>query len=249
MEESHSTNVKPQNALIEVCFSPALLNAYHVTDKVVVVIDVFRASSAICTALGYGLSAIIPVASIDEALNYKNKGYITAAERNGEVVAGFDFGNSPFAFQQESLIGREVVLTTSNCTKAIHRVQQVEADTVMIGSFINMSALADKLAAMNKDVVLLCAGWKSHVSLEDSLCAGAIAAELLQRGMRSIDDGTTMSMELYESAKGNLREYLYRSSHHKRLGHLNLGHDLEYCLVPNQWNVVPVLSGHRLIPG
>jgi len=234
---------------VEVCVSPALLDSYHANDKLVVVIDVFRASTAICTAIGYGIQSIIPVATVDEALTWQDKGYITAAERNGEVVAGFEFGNSPFAFQKPELIGKKIVLTTSNCTKAINKAEKAGVNNIIISSFVNLSATVDRIIELNTNVLLLCAGWKNHVSLEDTLCAGAIVNRLLDRGLKTRCDAAIMASRNYLQAESDIAGYLVGSSHQLRLGHLGLDEDLEYCLQIDQWTKVPQMVGNELVAG
>ena len=98
---------------VEVCFTPGEYTYYKDEFEIVVVIDVLRATSAMCTALDYGIAAIIPVPTVDEAWAYKKKGYLAGAERNGKIVEGFDFGNSPFSYMKDEFIGKEVVLTTT----------------------------------------------------------------------------------------------------------------------------------------
>ena len=210
-----------------------------------VVIDVFRATSAIITALQYGVKEIIPVKDIEDALEYKAKGFITAAERKGEVVEGFDFGNSPFAFMNPALIGKSVVLTTSNCTMAMLQVKH--AKKAFAGAFTNISAIAERLYKENEDVLLLCAGWKNKFSIEDSLFAGALADRLIKDYDFETDcDSALSSMTVYHSVKDNIPEFLRKSSHRKRLRHLNLEKDIEYCLKHDQASVVPQFDGHTI---
>jgi 2-phosphosulfolactate phosphatase len=210
----------------------------------VVVIDIFRASSAICTAIAHGVEAIIPVTELSEALDYKNKGFITAAERNGEVVPGFDFGNSPFAFMDEKLSGKCIVLTTSNCTRAIHEAKG--ASEILIGAFVNISALCRYLLSRQEDVLLLCAGWKNRYNLEDSIFAGAVTARLKDQFIIDCDSAFA-SMQLFLHAEKDIYHFLRHSSHTQRLSHLHIDRDIEYCLKHDQANVVPVFNGESVV--
>lgn len=237
---SHSISAKPQ---LEVCLSPALLPTTDVQGKIVVIVDIFRASSAICTALAQGVKAIIPVKDIEDALAYKAQGYIAAAERKGEVVEGFDFGNSPYAFMDEKLRGQTVVLTTSNCTAAIHEVSG--ADEILIGAFSNISTLSQYLLDKQKDVVLLCAGWKNRFSLEDSIFTGALA-KALGEGFELACDAAIAMEQLYACEEHDLAGFLQKSSHRHRLGHLNIQADIDYCLLRDQANVVPRFDGQAI---
>lgn len=200
---------------------------YDLRGKTVVIIDIFRASSAICTALHWGVSKIIPLSTLAEAKDYKNKGFIVAAERGGEVVEGFDFGNSPFTFQNEKLKGKTIVLTTSNGTKAI--LKAFEANQILIGSFLNITKLVSYLNSQESDIVLLCAGWKNRFNLEDTTFAGAVA-ERLKSSVHIESDSTLAAMDIYLQAAGDIRSYLSKASHAKRLSHLDIERDIEYCL-------------------
>src|ERR1044071_9238338 len=84
--------------LIDACFSPVLYPVYRDDNSIVVIIDILRATSAICTAFQYGAEKIIPVSTLEEARTYREKGYLTGAERDAIIVEGFDFGNSPFSY-------------------------------------------------------------------------------------------------------------------------------------------------------
>jgi len=240
------TIIQAHERKIEICYSPALFPVYYSNKNcVVVVIDVFRATSAICTALQHGVKRIIPVASVDEAREYKAQGYIVAAERHGEIVEGFDMGNSPFSYMNPALKGKEVVLTTTNGTKAIERAKA--ADKVIIGSFLNLKAVCNYLEKQNKHVILLCAGWRDRYNMEDSLFAGAVVNQLKQNPIYTgIADSSLAADHLYQIAKGDLNGFLANSSHRKRLARLNLEKDIEYCLQENTMDLVPIFKGNAL---
>src|SRR5471030_2848298 len=122
---------------LDVCLTPSLIPLYKVEDYILVIIDIFRATSSICYGIENGATAIIPVAEVEECAAYREKGtdYLFAAERNGEVVDGFDFGNSPFSYTAEKVGGKTVVLTTTNGTHALHLSRS--ASKIVIGSFLN----------------------------------------------------------------------------------------------------------------
>ena len=172
---------------VEVCFSPADYALYESGYELVVVIDVLRATSAICTALENGVERIKPVATVEEAREWQAQGYIAAAERNGQIVEGFNLGNSPVAFieKAEELKGKTVVLTTTNGTKAIDMASQKQ--TVVIGALNNLDALSSWLLKQDENVLILGSGWKDKFNLEDTICAGALADELIGSGKFIID--------------------------------------------------------------
>ncbi|RYG14684.1 MAG: 2-phosphosulfolactate phosphatase [Chitinophagaceae bacterium] len=230
---------------IEVCLTPALIDLYDIEESIVVVIDILRATSSITYGIENGAEAIIPVANVEDCLTYADKGYLLAAERNGEVVEGYDFGNSPFSYTKEKVHGKTVVLTTTNGTKALHLANK-RAFQVVIGSFLNLDSLCDYLSAQNKNVLLLCAGWKDQFNLEDTLFAGAVVNKL-RKHFEHFDDSSVAAEDLYSIAKSNLRQYLHKSSHSHRLAQLNIEEDVVFCLQLNVCKAIPVLQGERLI--
>lgn len=231
---------------VEVCFTPGEYAYYKDEFEIVVVIDVLRATSAICAAFDNGIKAIIPVPTVEEARAYKEKGYLAGAERKGQIVEGFDFGNSPFSYMKEEFRGQEVVLSTTNGTKSIDVSK--DAETVVIGSFLNLQALSEWLAEQDKNVLCLCSGWQDKFNLEDTICAGAISDFLLNTGRFTSDEDSSIAAKyLYLSAKDNYFGYLKSSSHRRRLKNLNLNEDIKYCLTPNQTNVIPILRDGKLV--
>jgi 2-phosphosulfolactate phosphatase len=230
---------------VEVCFSPNVYPLFHKDDAIVVVIDVLRATSAITTAFYNGVSQMIPVATVEEAMEYKKKGFIVAAERNGEVVPRFDLGNSPFGYMNKNVKGKTIAITTTNGTQAIKAAEK--AKRILIGSFLNLDVMIDYLRAEKKDVLLLCAGWKNKFNLEDTLYAGAVADALISKyDYTTSCDSAIAAGQLYHLAKHDLYEFLSHSSHRNRLSKLNLDRDIKYCLTPNQCPVIPVMENGAL---
>jgi 2-phosphosulfolactate phosphatase len=231
---------------IEACFSPFLYPVYKAEDTVVVIIDVLRATSAICAAFEYGVEKIIPVATIEEAHAYKQKGFLVGAERNGLPVEGFDFGNSPFQYMGEDVKGKTIVLTTTNGTQAIEAAK--DAYKVVIGSFLNIDSLCSWLIKENKNILLLCSGWKNKFNLEDAVFAGAVTDEISARSDKfDLGDACLALKYLYQMAKENPNKFLSHSSHKERLAALNLKEDVRYCLTPNQTKVIPIYKEGALV--
>lgn len=232
---------------IEVCFTPHSFPLFPHEERLVVVIDVLRATSCMSAALHYGVGKILPVASITEARDFQSKGFLVAAERQAQKVEGFDLGNSPFEYMKPELKGKVIVFTTTNGTQAIRAAR--DAYKIAIGSFLNLSALCEWLAQQHKNIILLCAGWKDFFNLEDTLCAGAIATKLETTGLFEISyDSTLAAKYLYEKANGDLYKFMENSSHFNRLSKLNLQEDMKYCLTPDQAPVVPVMEGNYIVP-
>jgi len=235
--------VKPR---LEVCLSPALLHLYDVKDTVVVIIDVFRATSTIVAALDNGARAVIPVASVAECieLGASIPDSITGGERDGKVAEGLQHGNSPLEYPREFIEGKTLVLTTTNGTRLLHMVEG--AAEIVIGSFLNLHALCAFLAARNSNVLLGCASWKDRFNLEDTLFAGAVVNELGERFSVNCDSARA-ALHLFRQSGGDFIEFLKDSSHYLRLSAFGLQDDMAYCATPDLHPVVPVLRGRELV--
>ncbi|MDO3644307.1 2-phosphosulfolactate phosphatase [Mucilaginibacter sp. L3T2-6] len=229
---------------LNVCLTPSLLSLYNVENYIVVIIDIFRATSSICYGIENGANAIIPVAEIEECEAYRTHGHLLAAERNGEVVTGFDFGNSPFSYTADKVAGKTVVLTTTNGTQALHLSRT--AKRVVIGSFLNLTALCDWLKTQNDHILLVCAGWKNNFNLEDTLFAGAVT-EQLKYGNFKLDDPAIAANDLFQAGRNDINGYLKKTSHSERLKKLGIEKDIEFCLQVDLTTAIPVLEGEKLV--
>jgi 2-phosphosulfolactate phosphatase len=231
---------------LETCFSPALYNPAEYGNSIVVIIDILRASSAICTAFANGASEIIPVAEVTEAKLYKSKGYLVAAERDGYVLDFADFGNSPFNFTREKVEGRTIVYSTTNGTGIIKLASS--AYMTVIGSFLNISALSRWLLKQERDVLLFCAGWKNRFNIEDTLCAGAIAEKILESGLYStICDSTIAAMDLWSMAKKDLPGYIDKVAQRTRLRDKGLDDCIDFCITSDFTEKIPVIKNGILV--
>ncbi|PLW93525.1 MAG: 2-phosphosulfolactate phosphatase [Marinilabiliales bacterium] len=231
---------------IEVCFSPALFEHILTCGSFsVVVVDVLRATTSICSAFENGVDRIIPVASAEEAFSYKEKGYLIAAEKNGIKLDFADFGNSPDNFMQDSVRGRTIVYNTTNGTQTIKMVS--DHKPVVIASFSNLSVVAEFIAKQKQNVVILCAGWKHKFNLEDSLFAGALTASLLQYDNMYMNcDSSQAAVDMWSVAKDNPLAYIQKAMHRERLRKLKLDSILEYCFTPDTSRAVPVYDGFEI---
>ena len=232
---------------LRVCLTPALFPLYADRKSVVVVVDVLRATSAMCTAFHHGIERIIPVSTVEEALDFRDgENVILAAERNGKRVRGFDFGNSPLQFIENNVKEKKMVMTTTNGTKAISIAKRDHQ--VVIGSFLNIDALTSWLTKQDKDIVILCAGWKNDFCFEDALFAGALSENLMKTKLfDSNSDSANGSRMIYIRAKDDMFRFLGISQHRKRLAHLNIEEDVKFCLQKNYTTIVPILKGDELV--
>ena len=235
------------NRSVEVSFSPELY-PYKLTREnfITVVTDVFRATTSITAAIDYGIASIIPVEGVEKAKEMKKNGHWVACERNGEILDFADIGNSPSDFLKEGLKNQTIVFSTTNGTQAINMAK--DAEDVVIGAFINLQYLTDWLIQQNKNVVILCAAWKKLFNLEDSVFAGALAYNLLQNEKFYTEcDSAKAAMDLWEKAKPDLKQYLSKASHRKRLRHILSELDFNYTVNVSCCRTIPVLKEEHLV--
>ncbi|MFO8028656.1 MAG: 2-phosphosulfolactate phosphatase [Cyclonatronaceae bacterium] len=228
---------------IDVFASSISFTEQDVRDKTVVVIDVLRACSTIQTALENGANGIIPVAENDDASRYMRVLDTTAVllcgEKGGQKIQGYRLGNSPLEFTRETVKNKTIIFKTSNGTRAITR--SLSAGNLFIASFLNLSAVVETLAAKDPaEVLLVCSGWNSRLSIEDMLCAGAITHRLFG-GTLPADayDGVKMAFGLYEMYGNDIPGLVHLSNHAKRLRDMGFEEDVAYCGQVDLYDSVP----------
>lgn len=227
--------------------SPALLHLYDLSNSVVVIIDVFRATSTIASALYNGAKCVIPVDSVPKAIEIsKSIGGIAAGERDGMIAEGLQHGNSPLEYGREFIENQTLVLTTTNGTRLLQMALDKGADTIISGSFPNLSAVCDYLLAEKKNVVLGCAGWKDRFNLEDTLFAGAVISRL-KKDFTIHCDSSLMAESMYSKHKNNLAGFAPKLTHYHRLvERFGLIEDIKFCLTADLANVLPLYKEGKL---
>jgi 2-phosphosulfolactate phosphatase len=228
--------------------SPALLNLYDVSNSIVVIIDVLRATSTIATALYNGAKCVIPVDSVTRCMEIGRQiEGITAGERDGQIAEGLEYGNSPFEYPRDFVEGKTLVLTTTNGTRLLHMALEKGARQIITGSFPNLSSVCDHLMSSNQNVILGCAAWKDRVNIEDMLFAGAVISKIGQHFSINCDS-SHLAETTYEKAKKDLFAFMKKNeaSHYHRLMNFGLEKDIRYCLTADGANVLPVYDEGKL---
>lgn len=232
---------------INVSFLPSEIGSTDLANTVCIVLDIFRATSSIVTAVANGCEAIFPVLSVEEAHNLaQQKGQcLLAGERQSIKIDGFDLGNSPYDFSRDVVIGRQIVMTTTNGTAAIRATEG--ACRTLIGSFLNAEAVCQQARQSSNDILIVCAGTECRFSLEDALCAGLLV-ELLSRGetQAELTDAAYAALFMYKQTHGSLAAAAGSSRNGRRLNALGRGCDIEYCLRTNVLGVVPEYKEGRI---
>ncbi|HNL60220.1 MAG TPA: 2-phosphosulfolactate phosphatase [Chitinophagaceae bacterium] len=234
--------------ILHTSLSPALLHLYDLSNSVVVIIDVFRATSTIASVLFNGAKAIIPVDSVAKAIEVsKNIGAIAAGERDGKIADGLQYGNSPLEYPRTFIENKTLVLTTTNGTRLLQMALDKNADTIISGSFPNLTAVCDFLVSEKKNVVLGCAGWKDRFNLEDTLFAGAVIHQI-KNEFEIHCDSSLMAESIYAKHKNNLLDFAPQLTHYHRLvERFGLIEDIKFCLTPDTANVLPLYVDGKLI--
>jgi len=217
---------------------------------VIIVIDVLRSCSTIVTALGNAADGVVPARTVKEArgLHKRNPGFILAGERRGIKPKGFDLGNSPLEFSSQRVKGKHIILTTTSGTKAI--VSAKNAKRVLVGCFLNARAVAkaaSKIAAQEETgISLIPVGTAGRFSLEDFICAGAIAHELPAYHVEH-SDGVLAALLAFQRARKSINRVIGSSDHARHLKSLGFEKDVRFCCRLNLFEIVPLLMGGLIV--
>jgi len=236
-----------QPPALHTVLSPRLLDLYDISGAVVVIIDVFRATSTIATALYNGAARVIPVDSVDQCIRIGNDtGGITAGERDGKVIPGLSYGNSPAEYPRSFIENKTLVLTTTNGTRLLHKSLQNGAADVITGSFPNLSAVCDYLVQQDLPVFLGCSAWKDRINIEDALFAGAVIHRIKDHFTIHCDS-SMMAENLYLQHRGDLPTFVQKTTHWHRLSAYGLEKDLLYCISSDVANILPRYKNGELL--
>ena len=227
---------------VDVCLTHQDFDNYDHKGKIVVVIDVLRATSTINTLLFLGANHVKPVGSLEECKVLKEDDYIIMAERMGKKVEGFDYGNSPTKLKEENIKGKKIAIATSNGSKAI--IKSEGSKRTILCSFLNIESVINLIKKYESDVLLLCSGWLGKTNLEDTLCAGGIVAGLNNFEIES--DTALMAKALHDNTD-DILETMKLSSHAKRLSGYDNKVDIEFCSRVNTQPIVPILNGNQIV--
>lgn len=215
----------------------------------IIAIDVLRSSSSIVNALANGVRAVIPIETLKEAykLHENYPEYLLAGERKGRKPERFHLGNSPLEFARDVVGGKTVILTTTSGTAALVRCRR--AEHVLVAAFLNATAVANRAMEIAQkkrvNVTFVLAGEKGLFSLEDFLCAGAVASKFPSRGLE-LSDETLAARYAFERAKDTLSDYVIRSKHARHLVELGFERDVIYSCKLDHFGMVPVYRSGKI---
>jgi 2-phosphosulfolactate phosphatase len=236
---------------LETYFTPGELKHADLAGRVAVVLDVLRATSTMTEAIANGARSIIPVATVDEAVrlgqNLDRAATLLCGERQSQRIEGFDLGNSPAEFNAETVGGKVLVMRTTNGTVAL--LAATTARRVLVGSLLNLGAVARAVADDEGDCVILCAGRENQFALEDAVCAGLLALRIRERvGRRKIksNDATSAALVLARRYGKAIPRMMRATAAGRQLIEAGLTDDFAFCADVDRHGIVPELREREI---
>lgn len=237
---------------IDLFLSQSEIQRSQISDQLVVIIDVLRASTSMITALANGCKAIISVSEIDKAKklakNFLPGSILLCGERNEVLIPGFDLSNSPLEYTADKVKDRTIIFTSSNGSKLFDYVQY--GQKIIVAGFVNVTVIAKFIVESKLDVAILCAGKNGQFGLEDAVCGGMIINKIAELKDKSsaLNDGAIAAQTMYQFYGKNIIGMLYQASHGKRLIDIGQEQDLLECGKIDAIEVIPILDGNELVP-
>lgn len=230
-----------------------IISADHITEskienKIAVVIDMFRATSVIVTALSNGCKEVIPYLTIEETLehakNLNREDYILGGERSAVKIDGFDLSNSPLEYTEAVIKNKIVLMTTTNGTRTL--TKSTSAKRILIAAMINAKSVAKELLKINEDIVIINAGTNGNFSMDDYICGGYIINEMLKhdKDLELTDIAKTANM-IYEE-NPDIISYVKHATHYSVMKSLKLDDDIKYCTAKSIVCIVPEYKQNKI---
>ncbi|WP_462424540.1 2-phosphosulfolactate phosphatase [Fusobacterium ulcerans] len=225
---------------IDIILTAADIQPEKTKDKIVVIIDVLRATSVMITALANGAKAVYPYKDIESVLenSKKSKSFVLGGERKGLKIEGFDFGNSPLEYTKEAVSGKDMFMTTSNGTRAIENSAN-GSKKLFIAAFLNVESVAKKILEENDDTVIICSGTDNNFSLDDALCAGEIIRRVKEKNRDIQLTDISLAMKRLAETSLGIEETLEGSKHFEYLKTIGFYGDMNHCFTMDMFDIVP----------
>lgn len=213
-------------------------------NRVVVLVDVLRATTTLTIAFANGLRSATPVLTPEEALSKRKElpHLLLGGEREGLPLEGFDLGNSPAEYVPKRVRHRDLIFTTTNGTRLMEAASS--ARRAFLGCFANREAICRKLCAEENDILMACAGNENLFTIEDVLFAGACIVLLEERF--ELTDAAFACRILWEACRERLVETIASGKHGRRLIQLGFERDIFLAAQLDTTTVVPELKNGRL---
>ena len=236
---------------LDVFFTPNECKPADTVNRLVVIIDVLRASTTVATALGNGAKTVIPLLGADDVImrskEFSRSGVKLAGEQKMLPIPGFDLGNSPQSFTTEAVEGKTILITTTNGTRALLGVQG--ARDIVIASYVNFTAVLAMMkvaASSNTDIAIICGGEEGSFTLEDAACAGRYVKAIPKRASVVLNDAASASVLIEKKYGDNIEKVFKESSHGQALESAGFGDDLAAAAEVDSYSVVPIYQDRQI---
>jgi 2-phosphosulfolactate phosphatase len=238
---------------LDVVFAPAGLVPAEVQGRTAFVIDILRATSAMCAAMSHGARAIIPVASTEEALRLAQTigsgDVLLAGEKHCVRIPGFHLGNSPLEMTEAAVRGRTLIVTTTTGTRALLACQGAAA--VYPAAAVNLGVAAERAGEVlerDGDLLVVCAGRNGSFGLDDAYCAGRLVAAALgsRRPRRGMNDAAVAALDLVRRYGDGWERPLTRSRAGRELIRLGFRDDVVEAARADAYPVLPLFHERRV---
>lgn len=234
---------------VDIIISADHIEESYLKDKIVVVIDMLRATSVITTAFMSGCKEVIPYLTVEEARKkseeFKSGQYVLGGERKAVKIEGFDLSNSPLEYTKDIVKDKTVIMTTTNGTRTL--TECAKAKRVFVGSMLNGKAAAKKLIELGEDVIIVNSGTNGQFSMDDFICAGYIINEMIKMNSKLyLSDISKTANYIYENNIG-IESFIKDARHYGVMKNLGLMKDIEYCMKKNITNIVPEYKDGHII--
>lgn len=239
---------------VDIYFTPSELTGVELPGRVVV-IDVLRATSTIVEALANGAKAIFPVATADDAVriaqNIGRDSVLLCGERKSLPIEGFDLGNAPPEFTREKVQDKALVMTTTNGTRAFLTLAERQGAAagpvaVLAASFLNLSAVIERIGQDEGPTALVCAGRAGRFALDDAVCAGALVRGLEEGDFEvTLNDAGVAARTLASEERG-MQQVLESTAAGRQLTDIGRSEDLAFCAQVDRTTVVPRLRDRKI---
>ncbi len=225
---------------IDLAFTYEALKSLTLNTKVIVTIDVLRATTTMTTALYHNDLSIIPVREIEKAVELKrdDPNSLLCGERNGEIIPGFDKGNSPFEYQD--ITSSNLIFSSTNGSQTIEKAKQ--GKTMYLAAIINAKTVANHLVKNHQDdeILFACSGKLGKSCIEDTICAGYLISMIQEQINPDLDDSSTIARDFYQLNQNNIFEKIANSEHGKYLADSGYVEDIKYCTQKDLLDIIAV---------
>ena len=203
-----------------------------------IVVDVMRATSTVAQALASGYRRVLCCSEIEDARALRQElgdEAVVGGERNAVVIEGFELGASPREYLEPR--AETAILTTTNGTRSVVAAA-ARAEVILLGSLLNLDAVAAAARAPGDDITVVCAGYQGAFAIDDAYCAGRIV-ELL--------DGERTDAAVASAALARAYPTAWDGVNARTYGPPGLEDDLHWCTQENTLAVVPRFT--RMVDG